>query len=106
MAASWERQQRYQLSAWERAGTCTLLLPATPLLQMTKQVNACGRGPSQHLRCQALPYACNCTRSTRMGGMQADRSAKQGADSVLWPWLHWQPQLAGSFTRDGGELPW
>jgi hypothetical protein len=41
-----------------------------------------------------------------MGSEAADRTAEQGADSVLYPWLNWQPQLNGSFTRDGTTLDW
>lgn len=41
-----------------------------------------------------------------MGSEVAERTAEQGADSVLYPWLNWQPQLNGSFTRDGTTLDW
>jgi hypothetical protein len=41
-----------------------------------------------------------------MGSEAAERTAEQGADSVLYPWLNWQPQLNGSFTRDGITLDW
>jgi NAD(P)-dependent dehydrogenase (short-subunit alcohol dehydrogenase family) len=43
---------------------------------------------------------------TDMGTDKAERSAAEGADSVLWPWLNWQPQLNGGFTRDGVTLEW
>jgi hypothetical protein len=41
-----------------------------------------------------------------MGTLKAERSAAAGADSLLWPWEHWQPGLNGSFTRDGIALEW
>lgn len=41
-----------------------------------------------------------------MGTDAAERSAEQGADSVLYPWINWQPTLNGSFTRDGIHMDW
>jgi len=43
---------------------------------------------------------------TRMGTDAANRSSEQGADSVLWPFTHWDTKLAGSFTRDGETMEW
>jgi hypothetical protein len=41
-----------------------------------------------------------------MGTEAATRSAEEGAASVLWPWLNWKGELAGSFTRDGNKQDW
>lgn len=41
-----------------------------------------------------------------MGGSVADRHAKQGGSSVLWPYFNWSSSLQGSFTRDGEVMPW
>jgi NAD(P)-dependent dehydrogenase (short-subunit alcohol dehydrogenase family) len=43
---------------------------------------------------------------TDMGTAAADRSAEQGAASVLWPFFNWEKSLAGSFTRDGSRQQW
>lgn len=43
---------------------------------------------------------------TDMGTTAADRSAAEGASSILWPWLHWSNGLQGSFTRDGEQKEW
>jgi hypothetical protein len=44
-----------------------------------------------------------------MGTQAADRSAQQGAASILWPYerrAEMPDGANGSFTRDGGALPW
>ena len=64
--------------------------------------------PAAHCQCQLicssmlLFFHCR----TRMGTDAANRSSDQGADSVLWPFTHWDTKLAGSFTRDGEIMDW
>uniref|UniRef100_A0A383VG77 Uncharacterized protein n=1 Tax=Tetradesmus obliquus TaxID=3088 RepID=A0A383VG77_TETOB len=43
---------------------------------------------------------------TDLGTQAAERSAEEGATSVLHPYFHWQPSLHGTFTRDGTLLDW
>ncbi|KAF6265826.1 hypothetical protein COO60DRAFT_1623711 [Scenedesmus sp. NREL 46B-D3] len=43
---------------------------------------------------------------TDLGTQAAERSAGEGAASVLHPCLHWQPSLNVTFTRDGTLLDW
>jgi len=43
--------------------------------------------------------------STRMGGTQAPRSVKEGADTIFWlATVH--PSLTGKFFRDRQETSW
>jgi NAD(P)-dependent dehydrogenase (short-subunit alcohol dehydrogenase family) len=43
---------------------------------------------------------------TDMGGREAPRSLKEGADSILWLVLKADPELTGGFWRDGERIAW
>jgi NAD(P)-dependent dehydrogenase (short-subunit alcohol dehydrogenase family) len=43
---------------------------------------------------------------TDLGGPEAPRSLKQGADSILWLVLKAEPELTGGFWRDGERIAW
>jgi hypothetical protein len=51
-------------------------------------------------------WCCVLHCMTEMGTEAAERSAEEGPDSVLHPWLNLQPSLNGSFTRDGLTMEW
>ena len=43
---------------------------------------------------------------TDMGGKEAPRSLKEGADSILWLVLRAKPGVTGGFWRDGKPIAW
>jgi NAD(P)-dependent dehydrogenase (short-subunit alcohol dehydrogenase family) len=43
---------------------------------------------------------------TELGGPEAPRSLKQGADSILWLVLKSAPDITGGFWRDGERIAW
>lgn len=43
---------------------------------------------------------------TDMGSNAADRSAEQGAQSVVWPLSQSYESVNGGFFRDGGAMAW
>ncbi|KAI8463641.1 MAG: hypothetical protein J3K34DRAFT_443196 [Monoraphidium minutum] len=68
--------------------------------------------PGSPLRAARAAVAAVCPGwcRTDMGGGGADRSPKEGAASILWPYEAHAgggfEAANGSFTRDGGALPW
>eukprot|EP01025_Chloroclados_australasicus_P069068 TRINITY_DN9680_c1_g1_i2.p1 TRINITY_DN9680_c1_g1~~TRINITY_DN9680_c1_g1_i2.p1 ORF type:complete len:263 (+),score=30.30 TRINITY_DN9680_c1_g1_i2:125-913(+) len=72
----------------------------TQLLAADPQITS--KGISVNAVC---PGWCR-TRMGNQGGSGADRSAGQGADSVLWLVDHPEPSPTGGFYRDGYPLQW
>ncbi|KAF8056475.1 Ranbp10 [Scenedesmus sp. PABB004] len=80
--------------------------PAAPPAPRAPQVQLLTADEAFATRRVSVVSTCPGWCRTDMGTAAADRSASEGAASVLWPWLHWDAALAGGFTRDGEALEW
>lgn len=93
---------------WCRCGRHTARLHAAAAGSADGTWACCAQAPSlvHSLAHNVSPLCRMPATRTDMGTSAADRSAEQGASSVLWPWRHWSADLNGSFTRDGEKQAW
>jgi NAD(P)-dependent dehydrogenase (short-subunit alcohol dehydrogenase family) len=54
----------------------------------------------------AINSVCPGWVRTDMGGRNATRSVKEGADTIVWLAAHAPQKLTGKFLRDRKEIPW